>query len=110
MGLLRKMTEANQRRYVESLGRSMAGEPDAPLMKQGAPKPADPRGGRISDVGERTAAGLACPKCGGTQFKAKRSAAGKTIGTAATLGVAGAFLAPKSRVKCITCGTEYRRG
>ncbi len=26
-----------------------------------------------------------------------------------TVGV-GALLAPASRVKCVTCGTEYRRG
>lgn len=58
-------------------------------------------GKAISEVGEQSAAGLACPKCGGAQFKAKRSAAGK---------FAGGLLAPKSRVKCVTCGTEYRRG
>jgi len=43
----------------------------------------------------------ACPKCGGSQFKAKRSAMGK-LG----LGV----LAPKTQVRCVTCGTTYRRG
>jgi hypothetical protein len=63
------------------------------------------KGGRvnaaISQVGAAGAAGLACPRCGGTAFKAKRSAGGK---------VAGGLLAPKTRVKCITCATEYRRG
>lgn len=52
-------------------------------------------------------AGLACPNCGGTQFQAKRSAKGKVVGTV-TLGVGG-VLAPKSRVRCITCKTEYLR-
>lgn len=65
-------------------------------------------GGVISNVGQRTTGGLACPKCGGTQFKAKRSAKGKAIGAVA--GVAGAMLAPKSRVRCVTCKTEYVRG
>ena len=39
----------------------------------------------ISVVGERTAAGLACPKCGGTSFKARRSKAARTGITATSL-------------------------
>ncbi len=35
---------------------------------------------KLSAAGERTDHGLACPKCGGTQFTAKRSKMGKTIG------------------------------
>lgn len=68
----------------------------------------DPAGKKISEVGDRSDAGLACPKCGGTQFKAKRRGAAK-LATGATLGV-GALLVPKTRVKCVTCGTEYVRG
>jgi hypothetical protein len=56
---------------------------------------------RISKVGVRGATGLQCPKCGGTQFTAKRSAGGK-IG----LGL----LAPKTRVRCVTCRTQFTRG
>ena len=63
---------------------------------------------RISKAGKRTDAGLACPKCGGTSFKAKRSAGAKTLGVL-TVGV-GAALAPKSRVKCETCGKVFLRG
>jgi hypothetical protein len=49
-----------------------------------------------------------CPRCKGTSFKAKRSKGAKVLlGT--TVGV-GALLAPKTRVKCTTCGTEYLRG
>lgn len=62
----------------------------------------------LSDVGQQTSAGLACPKCGGTQFTAKRSMTGKIVGTA-TLGVGG-LLAPKTRVKCVACGTMFLRG
>lgn len=51
---------------------------------------------------------LRCPKCGGTQFEPKRSFTGKAIGVA-TVGV-GAVLAPKSRVRCVTCGKEFKRG
>lgn len=63
---------------------------------------------RISKAGNKTDAGLACPKCGGTSFKAKRSMTAKTVGVV-TFGV-GAALAPKSRVKCETCGKVFLRG
>jgi uncharacterized protein (DUF983 family) len=56
---------------------------------------------KISKVGNTEGGALACPKCGGTSFKAKRSAKGK---------LAGGFLAPKTRVKCETCGEQYKRG
>lgn len=49
-----------------------------------------------------------CPKCGSAAFKAKRSRGAKVAGVA-TLGV-GALAAPKSRVQCIGCKTEYTRG
>jgi hypothetical protein len=62
----------------------------------------------LSAVGAQTDHGLACPKCGGTQFVAKRSNKGKVVGFA-TLGVGG-LVAPKSQVKCVTCGTMYKRG
>lgn len=63
---------------------------------------------KLSSVGTQTAAGLACPKCGGTQFTAKRSKKGKLLGIT-TLGVGG-LVAPKSQVKCVTCGTMFKRG
>jgi O-antigen ligase len=56
---------------------------------------------KISKVGVRGAAGLGCPKCGGAQFKAKRSGVGK---------VGLGLLAPKTRVRCVTCGTQFVRG
>ena len=62
----------------------------------------------LSKVGNTTSGTLACPKCGGTQFTAKRSAKGKVIGFT-TLGVGG-LIAPKSQVKCVTCGTMFKRG
>jgi hypothetical protein len=43
-----------------------------------------------------------CVKCGGTGFDAKR--------TILWILTAGYFFAPKTRVECVTCGTEYRRG
>lgn len=55
----------------------------------------------ISQVGHHPGGVLACPKCGGTGFKAKRSVAGK---------VAIGLLAPKTQVRCTTCGTTYKRG
>ena len=62
----------------------------------------------LSAVGQQTEAGLACPKCGSTQFTAKRSMTGKIVGFG-TLGVGG-LLAPKTRVKCVACGTMFQRG
>lgn len=58
----------------------------------------------LSEVAERTAAGLACPKCGGTQFKAARKTSTKLMfGAASMLGQA-------HFVRCVSCGTRYRRG
>ncbi len=68
-------------------------------------------GGRrrpISEVGNRERGVLTCPRCGGAQFTAKRSNKGKVIGFT-TLGVGG-LIAPKSQVKCVTCGAMYKRG
>lgn len=67
----------------------------------------------ISQVGKRDDGTLACLRCSGTQFKAKRSGAAK--GVAATgVFVAGpiglAALANASQVQCVTCGTVYGRG
>ena len=81
---------------------------------------ADGRGGakvgyNLSEVGDRSHGVLACPKCGGTQFKAKRSLGKKLVTGALALPTAGAALAvgalgKKTRVKCETCSTEYLRG
>ena len=63
---------------------------------------------KISKAGNNNGDGIACPKCGGTQFTAKRSMKAKTLGVA-TVGV-GAAVAPKSQVKCVTCGKMFKRG
>lgn len=56
----------------------------------------------ISEAGARTATGeLACPRCGSTQFVAKRSAGGKVM---------AGVLAAKTRVRCVACGTTFIRG
>src|SRR5262245_13938753 len=83
------------------------------------PDPANPRRSQpstqrpaLSEVASYTSEGeLKCPKCGSTEFTAKRSMKGKLIGGTigvATLGIAGAAaaaLAPKSQVKCVACGS-----
>lgn len=56
---------------------------------------------KLSKAGVQTDGGLRCPKCNGVSFTAKRSLKGKMM-----LGV----LAPKSRVKCVTCGESFKRG
>lgn len=56
---------------------------------------------KLSEAGKTDEGTLRCPKCGGANFTAKRSVKGKM-----TAGV----LAPKSRVKCVTCGETFKRG
>lgn len=60
----------------------------------------------ISTVGDRSSGVLACPRCGGTAFKAKRSAKAKVGAVVLT----PLTLAKASQVKCVTCGTYYQRG
>lgn len=55
----------------------------------------------ISTAGKMGPAGLACPRCGSTQFTAKRSMKGK---------LAAGVLAPKTQVRCVACGAMYKRG
>jgi hypothetical protein len=50
-----------------------------------------------------------CPRCGGAQWEAKRSAKNKALGYAA-LGVGGALAASKDLVECVTCGLRLGRG
>ena len=45
--------------------------------------------------------GPRCPNCGGTQFEVERLLKGK---------LAPGALATKTQVKCVTCGTVYKRG
>jgi hypothetical protein len=59
---------------------------------------------KLSSVGVRTESGLACPNCGGMQFTAKRSVKGKL------LAPAWGLTAPKSQVRCVACGTMFKRG
>jgi len=69
------------------------------------PEASGPR--MLSRVGDRSGGGLACPKCGGNQFKAKRSRGVKVALAPVAILIAAA---PKTRVKCVTCGEEYLRG
>jgi len=56
---------------------------------------------KFSQVAVATTTGEAsCPKCHGTSFTAKRSRKGKL-----KFGI----LAPKTQVKCVTCGAMFLR-
>lgn len=61
----------------------------------------EPPRAKFSETAAQSEAGARCPRCGGMNFKAKRSGAGK-----AAVG----FLAPKTQVKCESCGLVFRRG
>lgn len=85
---------------------------------------------RISDIGVRTEGGLACPACGGTNFKVRRrpvakgAAAGAAVGVAVTAvfvpvvgavvgAAAGAAISRNkatTEVECVTCAARYERG
>jgi hypothetical protein len=58
----------------------------------------------LTDIATPGEDGPKCPKCGGTQFTAKRAKKGFVL-----VGV-GALVAPKSQLKCVTCGTMFKRG
>jgi hypothetical protein len=77
---------------------------------------------RLSETGTHSTAGLACPSCGGTQFRLKRSygkgaATGAAVGTlvvggpvlGAIVGASASGSKPKL-VECIVCGEVYARG
>ena len=72
----------------------------------------------LSEVGSRSpdGSGLACPKCGGMQFRARRSGAaragivGTTVATGGIGGIVAAGVTKQKRVTCVTCGTVYLRG
>jgi hypothetical protein len=58
----------------------------------------------LTEVGDRTSGVLACPRCGGTQFKVQRKTSTKlAFGLSSMLGNA-------RWVRCVTCGQRYRRG
>lgn len=64
---------------------------------------------KISKAGQSGEGGpLACPKCRGASFKAKRSLPSKIV-CFATVGV-GFLVVPKRWVKCQTCGATFKRG
>lgn len=63
---------------------------------------------KISQAGQTGTGTLACPKCGGASFKAKRSLPSKVFAIV-TFGI-GAAVIPKRWVKCQTCGAVYKRG
>ena len=84
-----------------------------PQQQVSAPKPSNQshyisRHQRLSKVADRDDGDLRCPKCGGSQFKARRSNTSRMVGVS-TLGV-GAVLTPRSQVQCVTCGAKFRRG
>jgi DNA-directed RNA polymerase subunit RPC12/RpoP len=63
---------------------------------------------KISEVGQRPwSRSLRCPNCRGTSFEPRRSLTGRAISTA-TLGL-GTLVTPKSRVRCATCGSSFKR-
>lgn len=67
-----------------------------------------------SDELEATPEGIRCGKCGGTQFKARRTGSQRArivaVGVlSGGLGAAGSARRNEQKVQCITCGTFYPR-
>jgi DNA-directed RNA polymerase subunit RPC12/RpoP len=60
-----------------------------------------------SEVGRTADGGLVCPRCGGTQFEARRS----NVKRAALVPIEiGTPLTSQNQVRCVTCGTKFKRG
>jgi hypothetical protein len=79
-----------------------------PSKPASMPKSRPTKKQKISAVGAKPGGDLACPKCGGAQFKTRRSALHRTT-IITTVGVSG-LLKSGSQVRCTTCGTIYKRG
>ncbi len=62
---------------------------------------------QLSQAGVHTEQGIRCPNCGGTSFSQKRSKKGKSLWVVAAPLV---LIAPKSQIRCDTCGTMFKRG
>lgn len=76
----------------------------------------DAEGRPLSQVGRRNSeVVLVCPFCGSAQLETKRAAEAKLGGgclgacLCGPIGLLGALLAPKSRVRCMACGREFER-
>lgn len=89
MGLF-MLTPAGKAAYRESMA-NQQGKPQRKIDKR------EKKMATFSKV----AADGACPRCGSTQFTAKRSMKGK---------MAAGILATKTQVRCVGCGQTYRRG
>lgn len=103
------------REEMRKAGRDAAERKAAKRSDPGMTKVGGTMKAPISQVADRSSGGLACPKCGGTNLKAKRSGkavVGVTAGTVATFGLGAVFAgkAKKRWVVCETCGTRYQRG
>lgn len=88
------MTESREE-YLQRINSTRTGGP----AKGYSGKPSRRR--KFSQAAVDGPNGAACPNCGGTQFTAKRSGLGK---------VGFGVLAVKSMVRCVTCGTTFKRG
>lgn len=70
---------------------------------------------KISEVGKREDGTLGCPRCGSSQFKARKST-GKRTAIATTAVISGGITAvaglaaKKNQVQCVACGARYSRG
>jgi ribosomal protein S27AE len=100
-------------RYCTELEQRQASKPPLTTRPRtrSAPPPTPPYTSRrreLTEVADRSSGQLACPKCGGTQFHARRSNTKRLIG-AATVGAAS-LLTSRSQVQCVTCGAKFKRG
>ncbi len=108
-------TERGNRAAIER-GRPAKEKKQAEIDEELRQKPGGKVHAPISEVARRDASGIACPKCGGTQFKARRTGAaragitGAAVLTAGLGGLAGAAATKQKRVTCVTCGTRHMRG
>ncbi|MBV9293385.1 MAG: hypothetical protein JO222_13130 [Frankiales bacterium] len=89
-------------------GRAKAEQHAAERRERRASRPRATRSTPISSAGKVDGGGLACPRCGGTQFKARRST--KARAGIVMTGAVGAVATRQTQVTCVTCGTRWKRG
>jgi hypothetical protein len=66
--------------------------------------------GRVPPLFSEAAVDGHCPKCGGASFESGRTNAAGAFLVGGIAGIAAAHSLADREVRCVTCGTEFRKG
>jgi len=102
---------------IAYVGRDQIAVDFVEIEKRQASRPA-PASKKMAPVLDTGSGSPTCPKCGGTQFKARRTVGQRfgivavgalTLPISAGAGALAAAKGMKQRVQCVTCGMFYAR-